>query len=201
MRHRRLPVLLWIWLLALLASCGPKANLVAVLPDANGLVGAIVVRDAAGEKVLDQAYAAAQAGRGARAVETVRIDPKDVQEIFANALAARPMPPATFRLYFVSDSQDLTPESRIAFEEVFRNIEMRPAADVTVTGHTDTLAADDYNDRLSLARADFVREQLIVRGIAPDAVRAAGRGKRELLVATADNVSEPRNRRVEITIR
>ena len=36
---------------------------------------------------------------------------------------------------------------------------------------------------------------------APERIGAAGRGKRELLVPTEENVSEPRNRRVEISVR
>jgi OmpA-OmpF porin, OOP family len=42
---------------------------------------------------------------------------------------------------------------------------------------------------------------LIARGIAPDSIRAVGRGMRELRVPTAAGVAEPRNRRVEITVR
>jgi outer membrane protein OmpA-like peptidoglycan-associated protein len=42
---------------------------------------------------------------------------------------------------------------------------------------------------------------LIARGIASESIVAIGRGKRELLVPTADGVAEPRNRRVEILVR
>jgi flagellar motor protein MotB len=46
-----------------------------------------------------------------------------------------------------------------------------------------------------------MRELLIERGLPGERIQAAGRGKRELLVPTEDNVSEPRNRRVEINVR
>ena len=42
---------------------------------------------------------------------------------------------------------------------------------------------------------------MIGLGIPSERITAAGRGKRELLVPTEDNVPEPRNRRVEINVR
>ena len=68
-------------------------------------------------------------------------------------------------------------------------------------GHTDTVGADTFNDRLSLARAQRMRELIVGMGIPSERIEAAGRGKRELLVPTGDNVAEPRNRRVEINVR
>jgi outer membrane protein OmpA-like peptidoglycan-associated protein len=72
---------------------------------------------------------------------------------------------------------------------------------VVVTGHTDSIAEPDYNDRLSLRRAKSVRKLFVARGLPPESVVAAGRGERELLVQTPDKVREARNRRVEITVR
>ena len=42
---------------------------------------------------------------------------------------------------------------------------------------------------------------MVELGIPPSRIQAAGRGERELLVPTADDVAEPRNRRVEISVR
>ena len=46
-----------------------------------------------------------------------------------------------------------------------------------------------------------LRESLISLGIPAERTQPAGRGKREPLVPTVENVSEPRNRRVEISVR
>jgi outer membrane protein OmpA-like peptidoglycan-associated protein len=70
-----------------------------------------------------------------------------------------------------------------------------------VIGQTDRLAADDYNDRLSLQRAERVRDELVKLGISSRRIRTAGRGEREPLIPTADGVAEPQNRRVEINVR
>jgi outer membrane protein OmpA-like peptidoglycan-associated protein len=80
-------------------------------------------------------------------------------------------------------------------------IATRPVPELTVAGHTDSLGTDQYNDALSLRRAERVRGLLVARGISPASIVAVGRGKREPLVPTPDGVAEPRNRRVEITVR
>jgi outer membrane protein OmpA-like peptidoglycan-associated protein len=104
-------------------------------------------------------------------------------------------------LYFVEATDQFTAESQALVEQVFRAIATRPAPELTVAGHTDTIGTDEFNDALSLRRAERVRTLLIARGIPPDSITAVGRGERELLVPTPDGVAEPRNRRVEITLR
>jgi len=194
-------VLLVLPAAAALAACVAKSNLVVVLPEADGHVGAVVIHDAKGDRVLDRAYAAAGSGAGAGALSPVIVAPEEVTEIFGPALSAQPISPKHFTLYFISDSDMLTQASRAAFEEVFAEVERRKAAEVVVTGHTDRAAESDYNDTLSLKRAQAVRKLFVARGLPPESVLAAGRGEREPLVASADGVREAQNRRVEITVR
>ena len=77
----------------------------------------------------------------------------------------------------------------------------RGAPDVVVIGHTDRIGTEQFNDSLSLQRAERVRGELVKLGIAEARVQIAGRGEREPLVPTDDEVAEPRNRRVEISVR
>jgi len=194
-------VLLALPAAAALAACASKSNLVVVLPEADGHVGAVVVHDAKGDRVLDQAYAAAGSGSGAGALRPVEVAPQEVREIFGPALAAQPIAPKSFTLYFISDSARLTEASRAAFEEVFAEVARRKAAEVVVTGHTDRSAEPGYNDTLSLRRAKTVRKLFVARGLPAESVIAAGRGEREPLVPSADGTREAKNRRVEITVR
>jgi outer membrane protein OmpA-like peptidoglycan-associated protein len=187
--------------LAALSACATKSNLVVVLPEADGHVGAVVVHDGNGNVVLDKAYAAEGARAGSGALQPVQVDAQEVSQIFGGALAAQPIPPKTYTLYFISDSDQLTDASRAEFEAVFKEVARRKAAEVVVTGNTDTVGKQEYNDALSLKRAEAVRQLFIARGLPADAVIAAGRGERDLLVATADDVAEEKNRRVEITVR
>jgi outer membrane protein OmpA-like peptidoglycan-associated protein len=107
----------------------------------------------------------------------------------------------TFVLYFVEATDQFTPDSQALVEQVLATIAARPAPEITVTGHTDAVGSDAFNDALSLRRAERVRALLVDRGIAPAGIEAVGRGRREPRVSTPAGVPEPRNRRVEITVR
>jgi outer membrane protein OmpA-like peptidoglycan-associated protein len=111
------------------------------------------------------------------------------------------MRPISFLLYFQEGTDEYTPESKEAFEKVFAEVARRKAAEVAVIGHTDTVGKLEFNDGLSRKRAERVRKDFTGRGIPPDSISIAGRGEREPIVPTADEMSEPRNRRVEINIR
>ena len=120
---------------------------------------------------------------------------------FGSTLESLPGRPTSFTLYFLEGRDELTVASRQEMEKVFAELKRRPLPDIVVIGHTDTVGNLAYNDKLSLARAERMRELMIGLGIPPERIQAAGRGKRELLVPTEDNVSEARNRRVEISVR
>ena len=77
----------------------------------------------------------------------------------------------------------------------------RPAVDISVIGHTDTVYKTDYNEQLSLKRATTIAQLLKEKGVRVHALTVESHGKRNLLVATPDNVWEPKNRRVEVSIR
>lgn len=175
-------------------------ELVVVLPSADGHVGMVVVERKGERAVLNQAYAASRIVDGSPP-QAQQLSMSEVRGEFAGALAALPERPKSFVVYFQEGNDELTEESRVEFEKILAELRERAAPDVVVIGHTDRLAADDYNDRLSLQRAQRVREELTRLGIPRDRIQAAGRGERELLVPTADGVAEPRNRRVEINVR
>ena len=191
-------------MLLLAAACGcaaPRPALFAVIPDqADGHIGTIVV-DADGEKRVIHAAYAAQRVRADGSVVAEQLDARRVHADFGATLAALPMSPATFTLYFLHDSDELTPESESQVARILSEVKRRPAPEIVVIGHTDTMGTRAHNDELSKARAERMRELLVEHGIPASRIQTRGRGKRELLVQTADHVDEPRNRRVEINVR
>ncbi len=193
---------------ALLAACAsppppPAApapvDTVILLPEKDGRNTAVTMAQGDKRAVLEQPYAGARTGSAGPLPFTSSA--AEVQAKFGAALAAQPPRPASFVLYFIEGKDTLTDESRAVVEKVFTEIAGRPAPDVAVIGHTDTVGAQAANDTLSLQRAESIRRELIRRGIAAENVQASGRGEREPLVPTADNVAEARNRRVEIIVR
>jgi outer membrane protein OmpA-like peptidoglycan-associated protein len=174
------------------------AELVVVLPSADGHTGTVVV-DSRGERtILNQPYAANRMGRNSG---PTRLSEQEVKSAFGAALASIPARPASFLLYFVTGTDQLTEDSRAELERMLMELRRRPAPDILVIGHTDTVGGDADNDRLSLLRAERVRASLVAQGIAPGRIHASGRGEREPIVQTGDGVDEPRNRRVEINVR
>ncbi|MGH8758655.1 MAG: OmpA family protein [Burkholderiales bacterium] len=172
-----------------------------LLPKANGSVGAVVVRSAGSPPVvLDQPYAAARI-EGFGRVESFTYDADLAKRAFTASLTALPVRPATFLLYFLEGKDELTPESEREIERVFAEIAARPDPEISVIGHADAVGTTEYNDQLSLQRAQRVREDLTRRGIPGKDIKVAGRGKREPIVGTAADTAEPRNRRVEIVVR
>ncbi len=67
-----------------------------------------------------------------------------------------------------------------------------------MSGHTDTGGSVAYNMRLSRRRAESVAAELEKKGIPSSEIEIVAKGKRDLLVPTADGVKEPQNRRVQI---
>jgi OmpA-OmpF porin, OOP family len=173
----------------------------AVLPSqADGHIGAIVVHTPQGDQVINTAYGSVRIGPDGTP-SAGKLTDTDVRAMFGSTLDALPGSPASFVLYFLEGKDELTDDSRAELDRVFAELRKRPLPDIAVIGHTDTVGGLEFNDELSLARAQRVRQMLIERGLPAERIEAAGRGKRELLVATPDNVSEPRNRRVEINVR
>jgi len=177
-----------------------REETVVVLPGPDGKSGMVVVQREGTRQVLDAPYAASHV-RPDGTLQGSPLSQQQVADSFGTTLAALPARPTVFLLYFLTGKDELTPESNSDLEKVLADMRARPVPDIVVIGHSDTVGGDAYNDQLSLARASRMREMLIGLGIPAERIEAAGRGKRELLVPTEDNVPEPRNRRVEINVR
>ena len=179
----------------------PATEKIVLLPDAEGNVGEVVIRSEAGEQTLSTAYGAVQV-RASGNLENVQESEESVREAFGDVLDAAPPEPVSLVVYFEAGSSNtLTAASMQTVAELQALLAERPAPEILVVGHTDTVGDSDDNDALSRARAQAVVDIIRDTGVPAKSLEASGRGERELLVPTADKVDEPRNRRVEINIR
>jgi OmpA-OmpF porin, OOP family len=186
--------------LALLGGCSTPPDRIILLPDPEGKVGAVIVGSANTEQTIDKAYAGVDvAGNGS--MEKTMDNPSNVQSRYSALLAARPPRPMTFTLFFLFDSAtELAPESPATVEKMKAVLAHWPAPQVVVIGHTDLAGSQEFNDKLSMRRAQSAAAFLVKEGIPVQQIETAGRGKREPLVPTADGVPNRMNRRVVITI-
>jgi len=179
----------------------PPRDVIVLLPDDQGKTGAIVVSSAGVERRLDRPGQAVSVEAGSPPGPPCVMPEQEVRAIVGPALTALPKPPARFILHFQHDSAELTRESRELLEDLFRTIRDRAPVDISVVGHTDTLGKKKYNDALSLNRARAVAAILVGKGVESSILDITSHGKENPLVPTGDQVSEPRNRRVEDTVR
>lgn len=182
-------------------SPAPSPKLVAyavLLDNADGSAGAITFTDANGTVAVNRSKNAVNLD-GATAPYTV--DDNTLQKDFGAIIAARPQAPASFLLYFESGGTQLTAESQALIAKIVADAAKRPAADISVIGHTDTEGDADANEKLGLQRAQAVSGLIAGAGLKAVETTVTSHGERDLLVKTPDNTAEPKNRRVEVTVR
>jgi len=172
---------------------------VILTPSPDGSVGRVVVTSAAGTQDLAKAYEALSVA-GSGAITKRQDSAESVNARFAALLQARPQPASHHVLYFESGTTQLTPSSEQLLTEVLSALQTRPVPEILVIGHADTRGRVADSQSLSLQRAQRVRERL-TRGANILAIEVVGRGTSDPLVPTGPNVDEPRNRRVELSIR
>ena len=101
-------------------------------------------------------------------------------------------------IYFDFDKSELssisTKEIR-KFLEKYENI----ISKFLIVGHTDTKGTKEYNYKLSIERANVVRNLLIDLGIKEQNIKILGKGEIDLNIKTNDEVPHPANRRAEIS--
>jgi len=184
----------------LLSACSTTKELVVLLPGEDGQVGTVAIAAPQNPTMLETPFGAAKIDTKGR-VKKDTLSEEEVKRIFAAALAAQPPKALSFTLYFFEKSTDIVPSSRATLDALLAEVAQRQAVEVQITGHTDRVGKVEDNDRLSLERAEAIRDILIKHGLRASFLRVVGRGEREPLIPTPDEQPEPRNRRVEVIVR
>ena len=115
--------------------------------------------------------------------------------------AVAPSPARTYLVFFDWDRAELTARAREIIAEAAANAPRVQTTRIEVAGHADRSGTPQYNQRLSERRAEAVAAELLRRGIPRSGIVVTAFGESRPLVATADGVREPQNRRVEIVLR
>ena len=116
--------------------------------------------------------------------------------------APAPAPaPSTYTVLFDWNRADINAAGATVLDRVLADAKSKSATtNISATGYADSSGSEDYNQKLSLKRADAVREYLIKNGMPAEQITVSGRGEADPAVPTAPNTREPANRRVEIIL-
>jgi len=188
-------------IICLFTGCSCNRTTVVLLPDHNNHVGQVEITNAHGTTLIDQADYAVTLREQEAPREAVAIEKKEIQARFGSVLDAEPELPVKFILQFKSGSDILTEESLTRVPEIVTEIKNRSSMDISVAGHSDRVGNEDANIALSLKRAQRVLTLLLDQEIDARFIHTSSHGEGNPLVPTADDVPEPKNRRVEVIVR
>ena len=101
---------------------------------------------------------------------------------------------------FDFDRYDLKPEFRPVLDNLATTLNEYNQTRIEVTGHTDSMGSDAYNQTLSQNRANAVAGYLGGRGIASSRMIVTGAGESRPIASNDTEEGRAANRRVEITL-
>lgn len=141
---------------------------------------------------------------------TVPADPEEETMVYPD-LCLTPEPPkvdekfVVENVYYDFDKAELKPESFPALDEIVRMLNTYPSMEIELSAHTDSKGSDNYNMRLSEARAQSVVDYLISKGIARERLIAKGYGETQPVAPNTVNGKDnpegrEKNRRTEFKV-
>lgn len=101
-------------------------------------------------------------------------------------------------IQFVTGTADLVPGALRGIEMLANHLAKYPGKKVSLAGHTDNSGSAALNRNLSQRRADFIRDVLISKGVAPERIAAIGYGQSQPIASNDTREGRQNNRRIEI---
>ncbi len=102
--------------------------------------------------------------------------------------------------FFDFDKSALKPEGKARLDDLVSKIRDMALEVVIAVGHTDSIGAADYNQRLSVRRAEAVKSHLVSQGIEANRIYTEGKGESQPVASNQTRDGRAKNRRVEIEV-
>lgn len=102
--------------------------------------------------------------------------------------------------FFDFDKSVLKPEGRAKLDDLVSKIRGVNLEVIIAVGHTDSIGTVQYNQRLSVRRAEAVKAYLVSKGIERNRVYTEGKGESQPVADNRTKEGRAKNRRVEIEV-
>ena len=103
-------------------------------------------------------------------------------------------------IFFDLDKYDLKEKSITELQKILRFLKENPALRIEISGHTDNLGSDSYNQQLSQRRAQAVFDYLISNGVPANRLIPKGYGSARPLADNSTEAGRQQNRRIEFQV-
>lgn len=202
MKASRVALACGVFLFFLTSCASSKQSLIVLQSDPDGRTGEVVVTNKVGSQVLTRAGEATEVRNGNTPPSApFRVAEAEIAKTFGPALAAQPAPPVLYVLHFRTGTTDLVAESQKLLAKILESAKARHSTDISVIGHTDRVGKREGNYQLGLYRALQVKDILVSKGVDPTFIEVESHGEDNPLIHTGNEVAEPRNRRVVVTVK
>ncbi len=122
------------------------------------------------------------------------------------AAAPAPAPAAATKVTYAADTffdfnkSVLKADGKAKLDDLAGKVKAINLEVIIAVGHTDSVGADAYNQKLSVKRADAVKAYLITKGIEKNRVYTEGKGEKQPVADNKTDAGRSKNRRVEIEV-
>jgi OOP family OmpA-OmpF porin len=170
---------------------------------AAGCDGAIVAKPAAAAAPAARPAAPAAPAASAPAARPAAAAPAPAA---AAPRPAAPPPAAATKVtyaadaFFDFDKSVLKAEGKAKLDDLVGKVKGINLEVIIAVGHTDSVGADAYNQKLSVKRSDAVKAYLVSKGIEKNRVYTEGKGEKQPVADNKTSAGRSKNRRVEIEV-
>ena len=105
-----------------------------------------------------------------------------------------------YTIHFDFNSSIVRQESMIRIDELAELMERYPKLRLEIQGHTDNIGGEDFNLKLSDARAKSVMQELVKRGIEEKRLRGRGFGMTQPVAPNDSERNRALNRRTQFIV-
>jgi len=102
--------------------------------------------------------------------------------------------------FFDFNKDNLKPEGKAKLDDLVSKMQGINLEVIIAVGHTDAIGGDAYNQKLSVRRADAVKNYLVGKGIEKNRVYTEGKGEKQPVADNKTSDGRAKNRRVEIEV-